>query len=300
MTKWDNEYIKLCKKILEDGIEVENRTGINSIKLDGYYFELDLGEEFPVLTTKQLYFKQAIIELLWIYQVQSNDVRWLQERGVHIWDEWMINKDGKWKADQIILDENNKLVKRKIEKDFGKDMAYTIGTSYGYIVKRYKFIDKLINTLKNNPNDRRMVFNLWQDEFMPTAVLPSCVWGTEWNVTGDVLNLWVHQRSSDVPLGLPFNVTQYAVLANLIAHFTNLKVGKMRYSINDPHIYVNQVEGIKKQIKRYENSKEYPAPKLWINKEVKSFYELDNSKELKDIKIEGYEHMGPISFPIAQ
>ncbi len=75
MTKWDREYIKLCKKVLKDGVEVENRTGINTIKLDGYYFELDLEKEFPVLTTKQLYFRQAILEMLWIYQAQSNDVR---------------------------------------------------------------------------------------------------------------------------------------------------------------------------------------------------------------------------------
>lgn len=300
MSKWDKEYIKLCKKVLKDGVEVENRTGINSIKLDGYFFELDLGEEFPVLTTKQLYFRQAILEMLWIYQAQSNDVRWLQERNVHIWDEWMIDENGKWKATQMVLDENKKLVKKEIVKDFGKDKAYTIGTAYGYIAKRYNFMENLINKLKTNPTDRRMLYTLWQDEFMPTAVLPSCVWSTEWNVTGDTLNLWVHQRSADIPLGLPFNVTQYAVLANLIAHCTGLKVGKMRYSINDPHIYVNQIDGINEQIERFEKNGDFKAPKLWINPDIKDFFEFDNSKELKDIKIEGYEHMGPIKFPLAK
>lgn len=300
MSKWDREYIKLCKKVLKDGVEVENRTGINSIKLDGYFFELDLGAEFPVLTTKQLYFRQAILEMLWIYQAQSNDVRWLQERNVHIWDQWMIDEDGKWKATQMVLDENEKLVKKEIVKDFGKDMAYTIGTAYGFIAKRYNFMGSLINKLKTNPTDRRMVYTLWQDEFMPTAVLPSCVWSTEWNVTEDTLNLWVHQRSADIPLGLPFNVTQYAVLANLIAHCTGLKVGKMRYSINDPHIYTNQIDGIKEQIERFEKNGDLKAPKLWINPEVKDFFEFDNSPNLKDIKIEGYEHMGPIKFPLAK
>ncbi|MDD4187641.1 MAG: thymidylate synthase [Bacilli bacterium] len=300
MTKWDKEYIKLCKKVLKDGVEVENRTGINSIKLDGYYFELDLGKEFPVLTTKKLYFRQAILEILWIYQVQSNDVRWLQMRDIHIWDEWQIDEDGKWKATQMVLDEKNKLVKKDIVRDFGKEMAYTIGTAYGFIAGRYKFMENLINKIKNNPTDRRMVYTLWQDEFMPTAVLPSCVWSTEWNVVSDKLNLWVHQRSADIPLGLPFNVTQYAVLANLIAHCTGLKLGKMRYSINDPHIYVNQIDGIKEQINRYETKGGKPAPTLWINPEVKDFFKIDNSKELKDIKIEGYQDLGPISFPIAQ
>lgn len=300
MTKWDKEYIKLCKKVLKDGVEVENRTGINSIKLDGYYFELDLEKEFPVLTTKKLYFRQAILEMLWIYQAQSNDVRWLQERDVHIWDEWQIDKDGKWKATQMILDENEKLVKKDIVRDFGEDLAYTIGTAYGFIAGRYKFMESLIYKLKTNPTDRRMVYTLWQDEFMKTAVLPSCVWSTEWNVTGDKLNLWVHQRSADIPLGLPFNVTQYAVLANLIAHCTGFKLGKMRYSINDPHIYVNQIDGIKEQISRYETQGDLPAPKLWITPEVKDFFKIDNSKELKDIKIEGYQDLGPISFPLAQ
>ncbi len=300
MTKWDKEYIKLCKKVLKEGIEVENRTGINSIKIEGYFFELDLAKEFPVLTTKQLYFRQAIIEMLWIYQAQSNDVRWLQKRDVHIWDKWKIDEDGKWRATQMVLDKNNKLVQQNIEKDFGIEMAHTIGTAYGFIANRYKFMENLISKLKTNPNDRRMIYTLWQDEFMPTAVLPSCVWSTEWNVVNDKLNLWVHQRSADIPLGLPFNVTQYAVLANLIAHCAGLKLGKMRYSINETHIYVNQIDGIKEQIDRYEKHGDLKAPKLWINPLQKDFFKIDNSKELKDIKIEGYEHLGAIKFPLAQ
>ena len=212
MTKWDKEYIKLCRKILDEGVETENRTGINSIKIPSYHFQLDVGKEFPVLTTKQLYFRQAIIEMLWIYQAQSNDVRWLQERGVYIWDEWEIDEDGKWRAIQMVPDENGKLVKREIVIDFGKEYAHTIGTAYGFIVNYYKLIDKLIYILKNNPKDRRLVLSLWQDAFLDTAVLPSCVWSTEWDVTDNKLNLWVHQRSCYVPLGLPFNVTQYAVL----------------------------------------------------------------------------------------
>lgn len=94
MAKWDKEYLKLCKKILTEGVEVENRTGINTIKIPNYTFNFDLQEEFPVLTTKQLFFKNAITEILWIYQEQSNDVRWLQERKNHIWDEWMVDADG--------------------------------------------------------------------------------------------------------------------------------------------------------------------------------------------------------------
>ena len=299
MSKWDREYIKLCKTILNEVKEVENRTGTNTIKIPSYHLHFDLQEEFPCLTTKQLYFRQAILEMLWIYQAQSNDVRWLQERNVHIWDEWEINEDGKWIATQNVL-ENNKLVKKEVIKDFGKDMAHTIGTAYGYIVKKFGFTDKIINTIKNNPTDRRLVISLWQDDYLDTAVLPSCVWSTEWDVTDGKINMWVHQRSCDVPLGLPFNVTQYAVLLSLIAQVCGLKPGTIDYSIKDAHIYVNQKDGIKEQIARFDSAGDLPAPILWINPEIADFYKFDNSKELKDIKIKNYQHMGPIKFPISQ
>ena len=299
MSKWDKDYIKLCKIILSEGKKVENRTGINTIKIPGYHLHFDLQDEFPCLTTKQLYFRQAILEMLWIYQAKSNDVRWLQERNVHIWDEWEINEDGKWIATQNVL-EDGKLVKKEVVKDFGKDMAHTIGTAYGFIVNKFNFTDKIINTIKNNPTDRRLVISLWQDDYLATAVLPSCVWSTEWDVTDGKINMWVHQRSCDVPLGLPFNVTQYAVLLSLVAQVCGLKPGTIDYSIKDAHIYVNQVDGIKEQIERFESNGDLPAPELWLNPEINDFYKFDNSKDLKDIKIKNYKHMGPIRFPIAQ
>lgn len=299
MSKWDKEYIKLCKKILENGVEVVNRTGINSIKIPAYHLEFDLNEEFPILTTKQLFIRQAVLEMLWIYQVQSNDVRWLQERNVHIWDEWEINEDGFWKAAQMVF-KDDKLERQEIEKYFGKEWAHTIGTAYGYLVNKFKMIDNLIDTLTNNPNDRRMLMSLWQNDYLKTAVLPSCVWSSEWDVTDNKLNLWVHQRSCDVPLGLPFNVTQYAVLLHMIAQVTGLEVGTINWSIKDAHIYVNQIDGIKEQIRRYEELGDYDAPEFWLNPEVKNFYDFDNSKECKDVKVKKYKHHGKISFPIAQ
>ena len=300
MSKFDKEYLKLCKKILTDGVEVENRTGTNSIKIPSYNFHFDLSEEFPMLTTKQVFYKNAITEMLWIYQAQSNDVRWLKERNNHIWDEWEIDDDGLWKATQNVLDDNGNLVKKDVVKDFGKDWAHTIGTAYGWIVKRYGHVDNLINKIKNNPTDRRMIMSLWQDEFLDTAVLPSCVWCSEWDVTDGKVNMMVHQRSCDVPLGLPFNVTQYAVLLSMIAQCTDLKPGTIDWSIKDAHIYVNQVEGIKEQIERGDTLEDLPAPELWLNPEIKDFYEFDNSKELKDIKVRKYNHHGKISFPISQ
>ena len=242
MNKWDKDYLELCKRILTEGVEVENRTGINTIKVPSHNFHFDLEKEFPILQTKQLFFKNAITEILWIYQAQSNDVRWLHERNNHVWDEWMVDPDGIYRT--YTKDENgNKIIKS--EKEFGLEYANTIGTAYGWIVKNYKLIDKLLWALKNNPTDRRLIMSLWQDIHLDTAVLPSCVWSSEWDVTNGKLNAWVHQRSCDVPLGLPFNVTQYATLLKLIANVTGLEAGTLDWSIKDAHIYVNQIDGIK-------------------------------------------------------
>ena len=339
MNNWDKDYLELCKRILEEGKEVENRTGINTIKVPSHHFHFDLSKEFPILQTKQLFFKNAITEILWIYQAQSNDVRWLHERNNHVWDEWMVDPDGIYRT--YTNDENgNKVLKS--EKEFGDKYAHTIGTAYGWIVKNYHLIDKLIDTLINNANDRRLIMSLWQNAHLDTAVLPSCVWSSEWDVTDGKLNAWVHQRSCDVPLGLPFNVTQYATLLSLIANVVGLEPGTLDWSIKDAHIYVNQVDGIKEQIRRasylenldlfskkelidmkneliYTKEKEVKLsdnmilidraldikladqkPYLWVNPEVDNFYLYDNSRELKDIKVKEYKHMGKIEFPIAQ
>lgn len=354
MAKWDKDYLDLCKRILKEGKEVENRTGINTIKVPSHHFHFDLEDEFPILTTKQLFIRQAVLEMLWIYQVQSNDVRWLQDRNVHIWDEWEVDEDGiyriyeapsektpynqnkevpvldplsvskdnhngnlDYKKDEYgniltakSLSEENSLkmypdretVKKNIKtaKYYGKEYAHTIGTAYGYIVGKFNLIQNLINNLKTNPNDRRNVISLWQDDYVNTAVLPSCVWSSEWDVTDGKLNAWVHQRSCDVPLGLPFNVTQYAVLLNMLAKVTDLKPGTLDWSIKDAHIYINQIEGIKEQIKRGDELEDLKAPELWLNPEITDFFEFDNSKECKDVKLLNYKHHGKIRFPLAQ
>ena len=290
MSAWDKIYCQLCENILTNGVQVANRTGIDTIKLPSAHFQLNVGEEFPILTTKQLFIRQAVLEMLWIYQAQSNDVRWLQERNVHIWDLWQIDENGDWRDEKT----------GEVLKHFDPKFANTIGTAYGYIVKRFKLMDRLIDSLKNNVNDRRRVISLWQDEYLDTAVLPSCVWSSEWDVTNGTLNAWVHQRSCDVPLGLPFNVTQYAVLLKMLAQVTGLKTGTIDWSIKDAHIYVNQVDGIKEQLERFHTKGDLKAPELWLNPEIKDFYDFDSSKDIKDIKLIGYEHMGKIKFPLAQ
>lgn len=282
MSRWDKEYINLCEEILEKGTKVKNRTGIDTIKLPFKSFVFDLEEEFPILTTKFVAFKSAVLEILWFYQVQSNDVRWLQERGVKIWNEWAINEDGTYQ-----------------DRKFPKEWAHTIGTAYGYIVNKFHMTENLIKKIKENPTDRRMVMSLWQDDYIKTAVLPSCVWNSMWDVTDGKLSAIVTCRSNDVPLGMPFNITQYAVLIHLIAQVTGLKPGKLYYNAKDVHIYENQIDGIKEQIKRYYELGDFKAPKLWINPNIKDFFKFDNSRELKDIKLIDYKHHEKISMPVA-
>lgn len=332
MSKFDKDYLELCERILSDGKQVENRTGIDTIKVPSHHFSFDLVEEFPILQTKQLFFRNAITEMLWIYQVQSNNVNWLHERNNHVWDEWRVDDDGIYR----IYDSKTKELKET--KKYGKEFAGTIGTAYGWIVKKYGLTDYILDILKNNPTNRRGIMSLWQNEWLKTAVLPSCVWSSEWDVTEGKLNAWVHQRSCDVPLGLPFNITQYATLLSLFAHVSGLEAGTLDWSIKDAHIYVNQVDGIKEQIRRgniltnldnfsreelitmkneiekYNTDKKSgedllnaidiltaeEKPYLWLNPEVKNFYDFDNSRELKDIKVKEYKHMGKINFPIAQ
>lgn len=329
MTDWDKEYLKLCRKILSEGVEVENRTGINTIKIPSYELNFDLQKEFPILTSKQLFSRQAITEMLWIWQMGSNNVRELQKRGVHIWDEWMVDNDGIYRIYEpygeydpdkevevidpksvpvddpfgrnhefkVKKDKNGNVIKAKSlipgktiksAKWYGKQYAGTIGTAYGFITNRYQHAKTLIETIKQNPTDRRMVKSLWQDEFLRTAVLPSCVWSTEWDVTDGKLNLLVHQRSCDVPLGLPFNITQYATFLMMIAQVTNLKPGTIKHSIKDAHIYVNQVDGIKEQIRREDRFNELSNMTKEDLVKLKSVIE-DKMSKIEDQKSKEYK-----------
>ncbi len=321
MSQFDEQYINLCRRILEQGEKIVNyqktdrrsakvasaipdhtaqaASSAETIRLPHQILQFDLESEFPILVSKKVGFKTAVLEILWIYQAASNDVRWLKERNVKIWDEWEISESGEYQGRNL-----NQIFAEKHPSEPKENFAHTIGTAYGWIVKKYNLIENLIETLKTNPGNRRMVLSLWQNEWLETAALPSCVWNTEWNLIDGRLNLLVNSRSSDVPLGLPFNVVQYAVLCHLIARTINAKPGQMTFVTNDAHIYENQIDGIKEQISRYEKalkSNSLPkAPKLWINPDIKDFYAFDNSRELKDIKLENYENLGVIKMPVTE
>lgn len=321
MSKFDDQYIDLCRRILAEGEKVVNYKKIDerggaaasaipdhvaqgssearTIRLPHQVLQFDLEEEFPILVSKKVGFKTAVLEMLWIYQVASNDVRWLVDRKVKIWDEWRIGEDGVYMGRDI-----NRLF-REMHPDLpAEDFAHTIGTAYGWIVRKYDLVRNLIETLEKNPGNRRMIMSLWQNEWLPTAALPSCVWNSQWNLIDGRLNLLVTSRSTDVPLGLPFNIAQYAVLCHLIAQCVGARPGQFTFITNDAHIYENQVEGISEQIRRYDeavkNGTLPEAPKLWINPEISDFYQFDNSRELKDIKLENYENLGTIKMPVTE
>ncbi len=262
MSSADKQYLQLVKDILERGYYDKNRTGVNTYKLPHRILNFDLRMEFPILTTKFVAFKTCVKELLWIYRDQSNNVKLLNEQNVHIWDKW--------------VDEN-----------------YTIGTSYGFVVEKYKQIDKLIDGLINDPQGRRHILSLWQIPHLDGGTLYPCAFMTMWDVCDGFLNCMLIQRSGDVPLGIPFNMAQYAVLVHLIAHVTNLKPGLFTHVINNAHIYENQIEGMKMQLER--ENMDYDSPVLKLNNHIKNFYDFT----IDDIILEDYKYHDAIKMEVS-
>lgn len=262
MSKADTQYLDIVEKIIKEGYYSNNRTGIPTYKLPHQVMQFDLAEEFPILTTKFVAFKTAVKEILWIWQLQSNDVRELQKMNCHVWDEWM-RPDG------------------------------TIGKAYGYQIRKYKQVDKLIDTLKNNNQDRRMIVTLWNIEDLPDMALQPCAFQTLWDVCDDRLNCMLIQRSGDMGLGVPFNMTQYAVLIHLIAQSVGLKPGLFTHVINNAHIYENHVDILKQQMDRREAA--LAAPKLCINPDIHDFYGF----KIDDISLDDYKHLGKLSMEVA-
>lgn len=262
MSLADTQYLSIVRNILDHGYYDQNRTGIPTYKMPHQIMQFDLEKEFPILTTKFVAFKTAVKELLWIWQLQSNDVRVLQRMGCHVWDEWM-REDG------------------------------TIGKAYGYQLAKYHQVDTLLNTLKTNPQNRRMIVSMWNMDDLEDMALQPCAFQTLWDVTEGRLNCMLVQRSGDMGLGVPFNTTQYAVLVHLIAQAVGLRPGLLTHVINNSHIYENHVEALRKQLSRENDA--LSAPKLWLNQEIKDFYAFT----VGDIRLDGYEHLGKLSMEVA-
>ena len=262
LTKYDYYYLSIANKILSEGEMRDNRTGIRAISLPHVCITIDLEEDgFPILASKFVGFKTAVKELLWIWQMQSNDVRKLQDMNVHIWDEWM-QEDG------------------------------TIGKAYGYQLAKYKQVDNLIKTIKEDPTSRRMITTLWNIEDLPEMALQPCAFQTLWNINKGKLNCMLTIRSNDWFLGNPFNVAQYAALVHMIAQVTNYKPGRLTVCINDAHIYENHIPQIQEQLGLVDMNDMFDAfitnrlckPKLVLNEDIKDFYDFT----IDDIKLDGY------------
>ena len=285
MSKFDVLYLDLCDDILTHGFREKGRNGY-TFRIPGRHWVIDLGEEFPILTSKKTAWKSAVREMYWIWKENSIDVRWLQERGIHIWDKFEIDEDGYYTNPDT-----------GEVKFFGEEYAHTIGTSYGYIIANGGEPDKpnqiieAIRKIKEEPADRRNIVTMWQPPFFGKAVLPPCVYKVQFLVINGKLYLFVEQRSCDTFIGLPFNVPQYAALGLHIAHVCGLKPGQLHYNIVDAHIYEEHVDVVKEMLSRRDEI--LPAPKVWINPEVKNFFEFED-KNLDDFKLIDYQHLGEL------
>ena len=258
MSLADKEYLGIVKNILENGALGDNRTGMPAYKLPHQIMQFDLEKEFPILTTKFVAFKTSVKEILWIWQKQSNDVRVLQDWNCHVWDEWM-REDG------------------------------TIGKAYGYQLGKYHQVDTLLETLKKDPQSRRMVVDLWNVQDLPDMALYPCAFLTMWDVSADGrLNCMLVQR-----LGVPFNMAQYAALVCMIAQVSGLRPGLFTHVINNAHVYENHKEQLLLQLSRLPQA--YDAPKLVLNSDIKNFYDF----KPEDIVLKNYKHHDKIAMEVS-
>lgn len=264
MSKADELFISMCKDIIDNGFSTEGEkvrpkwedgTYAYTLKRFGVVNRYDLSKEFPAITLRRTYVKSAIDEMLWIWQKKSNNVNELKS---HIWDAW---------ADE--------------EGSIGKAYGYQLGVKHKYKEGMMDQVDRVIYDLKNNPYSRRIMTNIYVHQDLSEMNLYPCAYSVTFNVTGDRLNAILNQRSQDVLAANNWNVVQYAVLVHMLAQVTGFKPGELVHVIADAHIYDRHIPIVKELIER----PTYPAPKFWMNPEIKDFYEFT----LDDFKIEDYE-----------
>lgn len=238
--------------------------------------------DLPILKSKRVAWKTALIELEWIWQEMSSNISWLQDRGCHIWDEWEMKTD-------------------KIYSPLHKWNG-TIGTAYGYQManktrningESLNQVEYVIDQIKNNPRSRRILTTLYNIEDLPEMGLEPCVYETQWEVDDDdYLILHVRQRSSDMALGSPFNICQYSILHRLMAQCTGKKVGNMYWNIGNAHIYDRHLKDLEQQVNR--KYKSQSKPKL-VLPDGNDFFKT----RLSDVKIEEYYPLGGIKYEVA-
>ncbi len=284
-------YLDIIKSIIDKGVLKKNRTGVDTIAVAGVMFEHDMKDGFPLLTTKSVPLRLVASELEFFIK-GITDKRWLQERNNHIWDEWCTQKKVPYNHDEE--------TKKKMSEE--RDLGPIYGWQWRNFGAKYDSFDKepvgngidqlknLVETLKKNPNDRRMIVSAWNPVDLKDMALPPCHYCFQVTVIDGKLNLLWNQRSVDVALGLPFNIASYGLLLHLLAKETGLKEGKLVGFLGDTHIYVNHLDGLKEQIER----KPLQLPKIKTEK-FTSIFEW----KYEDSIVEDYNHHPRIKFEVA-
>jgi thymidylate synthase len=240
------QYLDLCRRILQEGTRKEDRTGTGTISVFGHQMRFDLSEGFPLLTTKKLHTKSIVHELLWFLKGDTN-IRYLQENGVRIWNEW--------------ADENGEL-----GPVYGKQWRSFPGPD-GKTVDQIQWV---VDEIKRNPDSRRLVVSAWNPAQMDEMALPPCHCLFQFYVADGKLSCQLYQRSGDTFLGIPFNIASYALLTHMVAHVTGLQPGEFIHTIGDAHLYLNHLEQVKEQLTR----EPLPLPTLKLNPEVTSIFDF--------------------------
>jgi thymidylate synthase len=268
-------YLDLVNHVLENGVRRENRTGTDTLMSFGYHYKVNLQDGFPLLTTKKVFFNSVIRELLW-YLSGETHIRNLRKH-TKIWDAW-TSEDKNW----------------EIGKMYGYQWVnwdkYSHNPKSNTIEQTHiNQIQNVLDLIKTNPNSRRMVVSAWNPSVLDEIALPSCHAFFIFNVTNGKLNCHLTQRSGDIALGIPFNLACYATLTQMVAQETDLELGEFSHYINDAHIYVDHIDGLKEQLDR----KPLSLPTLDIAK--KPFWDL----KFEDFTLQNYEHHPVIKFPVA-
>lgn len=251
------QYLDLLKLTLNEGVEKTDRTGTGTISIFGHQSRYNLAEGFPLLTTKKLHLKSIIYELLWFLAGDTN-VKYLQDHGVRIWNEW--------------ADENGNL---------GPIYGYQWRSWPDYKGGHIDQIKETINTLKNNPDSRRIIVSAWNVADIPNMKLPPCHAFFQFYVANGKLSLQLYQRSADIFLGVPFNIASYALLLRMMAQVTGLQEGEFVHTLGDAHIYTNHLEQVKLQLTRETR----PLPIMKINPDINSLFDF----KYEDFQLEDYD-----------
>lgn len=251
------QYLDLLQRVLDEGVKKSDRTGTGTISIFGHQMRFNLDEGFPVLTTKKLHLKSIIYELLWFLKGDTN-VKYLQENGVRIWNEW--------------ADENGEL---------GHVYGYQWRSWPDYNGGHIDQITEVIDTIKNNPDSRRMLVSAWNVADLNNMNLPPCHIFFQFYVADGRLSLQLYQRSADIFLGVPFNIASYALLLKMVAQVTGLKAGDFVHTFGDAHIYTNHLEQVELQLSREPR----PLPEMKINPNVKNIFDI----QFEDFELTGYD-----------